>query len=90
MKALVFHKFRNICIKTILWTRNTNCFTIFVHRNFRRKTHSDCEYHKSHGRVFIESKKEVSGSLLLKYNEIVMIIVFHLKAALQWVSQLCF
>ena len=29
-----------ICIKTILWTRNTNCFTIFVHRNFRRKGHS--------------------------------------------------
>ena len=31
MKALLFHKFRNICIKTILWTRNTNCFTIFLH-----------------------------------------------------------
>ena len=31
MKALVFHKFRNIFIKTILWTMNTNCFTIFVH-----------------------------------------------------------
>ena len=45
MKALLFHKFRNICIKTILWTRNTNCFTIFVHWNFRRKGHSDCEYH---------------------------------------------
>ena len=45
MKALLFHKFKNICIKTILWTRNTNCFTIFVHRNFRRKSHSDCEYH---------------------------------------------
>ena len=37
MKALLFHKFRNICIKTILWTRKTNCFTIFVLRNFRRK-----------------------------------------------------
>ena len=36
MKAL----FKNICIKTILWTRNTNCFTIFVHGNFRRKGHS--------------------------------------------------
>ena len=23
MKALLFHKFRNIYIKTILWTRNT-------------------------------------------------------------------
>ena len=47
MNALVFHKFKNICtgIKTMLWTRNTNCFTIFVHRNFRRKCHSDCEYH---------------------------------------------
>ena len=45
MKALLFHKFRNICIKTILWTRNTNCFTIFLLRNFRRKSHSDCEYH---------------------------------------------
>ena len=30
MKALLFRKFRNICKKTILWTRNTNCFTIFV------------------------------------------------------------
>ena len=30
MKALLFHIFKNICIKTILWTRNTNCFTIFV------------------------------------------------------------
>ena len=46
MKALLFHKFRNICINTILWTRNTNCFTIFVHRSFRRKSHSDCEYHR--------------------------------------------
>ena len=45
MQALLFHKFKNICIKTTLWTRNTNCFTIFVHRNFRRKSHSDCEYH---------------------------------------------
>ena len=45
MKALLFHKFRNICIKTILWNRNKYCFTIFVHRNFRRKNHSDCEYH---------------------------------------------
>ena len=42
--ALLFHTFRSICIKTILWTRNTICFTIFVHRNFRRKSHSDCEY----------------------------------------------
>ena len=41
----LFHKFRNICIKTILWNRNKYCFTIFVHRNFRRKNHSDCEYH---------------------------------------------
>ena len=24
---------------------NTNCFTIFVHWNFRRKIHSDWEYH---------------------------------------------
>ena len=40
MKALLFHKFKNICIKGILWTRNTNCFTIFVRRNFRRKGHS--------------------------------------------------
>ena len=30
LKALLFHKYKNICIKTILWTRNTNCFTIFV------------------------------------------------------------
>ena len=30
MKALLFHKFRNICITTKLWTRNTNYFTIFV------------------------------------------------------------
>ena len=52
MKALLFHKFRNICIKTIFWTRKTNCFTIFVLRNFRRKSHSDCEYFiQSHGRV---------------------------------------
>ena len=28
MKALLFHTFKNIYIKTILWTRNTNCFTI--------------------------------------------------------------
>ena len=40
MRALLFHKFKNLCIKTILWTRNTNCFTISVHRNFRRKVHS--------------------------------------------------
>ena len=46
MKALLFHNFKNICIKTILWTRNTNCFTIFVNRNFRRKGHSPrCQYH---------------------------------------------
>ena len=45
MKALLFHKYRNICIKTILWTRNTYCFTIFVHRKLRRKNHSDCDYH---------------------------------------------
>ena len=45
MNALLFHKFRTICIKTILWTRNTNCFTIFVHANFRRKSHPDCDYH---------------------------------------------
>ena len=32
-------------IKTILWTMNTNCLTIFVQRNFRRKSHSYCEYH---------------------------------------------
>ena len=53
MKALVFHKFRNICIKTILWNMNTNCFTIFVHRTFRWKSHSACKYHTvlSHGRV---------------------------------------
>ena len=31
MKALVFLKFRNIFIKTILWTMNTYCFPIFVH-----------------------------------------------------------
>ena len=32
MKALVFHKFRNICINVYvyIWTMNTNCFTIFV------------------------------------------------------------
>ena len=24
-----------VCIKTILWTSNTNCFTIFVHRPFK-------------------------------------------------------
>ena len=51
MKALLFYKFRNICIKKTLWTRKTNCFTIFVHRNFRTKSHSDCEYHIAHGRV---------------------------------------
>ena len=45
MKALLFHEFRNICIETILWTRKTNCFTIFLPRNFRRKSHSNCEYH---------------------------------------------
>ena len=28
----MFHKFKNICITTILWTRNTNCFTIFGRR----------------------------------------------------------
>ena len=31
MKALLFDKFKNICISTILWTRNTNRFTICVH-----------------------------------------------------------
>ena len=46
MKVLLFHKFKNICRKTILWTRDTNCFTIFVHRNFRRYGHTQsCEYH---------------------------------------------
>ena len=45
MKALFFHKFKNICIKTIFWTRNTNCFTIFVHRIFRRNCIQNCEYH---------------------------------------------
>ena len=40
MKALLFHKFKNICIKTMLWTMNTRCLTIFVHRNFRRKVNS--------------------------------------------------
>ena len=29
MKALLFDKFKNICVKTILWTRNTNC-SLFV------------------------------------------------------------
>ena len=47
MKALLFHKFRNICIKT----RNTNCFTIFVHRNFRRKAIQTVSIILSHGRV---------------------------------------
>ena len=41
----MFHKFRIICIKTILWTRNANCFTIFVHRNLRRNGIQSCEYH---------------------------------------------
>ena len=42
MKALLFHKFK----KTILWTRNTNCFTIFVHmRILGEKTIQSCEYH---------------------------------------------
>ena len=31
MKALLFHKIRNICIKTILWTRKTNLsFSLFM------------------------------------------------------------
>ena len=40
VKALLFHKIKNICKKTILLNWNTNCFTIFVLRNFRRKGHS--------------------------------------------------
>ena len=32
-------------LKTILWTRNTNCFSIFVHRNLRRNGIQNCEYH---------------------------------------------
>ena len=28
------------CIKTTFWTMTTNCFTIFLHRNIRRKEHS--------------------------------------------------
>ena len=46
MKALLFHKFKNMCIKTILWTRNTNGFTIFVHiGTLGEKTIQSCEYH---------------------------------------------
>ena len=51
MKALLIHKFKNIpvCVKTIpvpvLWIRNANCFTIFVHRNLGEKSIQSCEYH---------------------------------------------
>ena len=38
----IYFKFKNIARKTILWTRNKNCFTIFVRvlRNLRRNCHS--------------------------------------------------
>ena len=51
MKALLFNKFKKHMYKFKLlegikpnhWTKNTNCFTIFVHtvhRSYRRKGHS--------------------------------------------------
>ena len=54
MKAVLFHKFKSICIKTILWTRTTNCFTIFVHvcTTFGEMAIQSCEDHLVlHGHV---------------------------------------
>ena len=43
MKALLFHKFKNICIKTIFWTRNPNCLYLVT---LGEKAIQSCEYHK--------------------------------------------
>ena len=42
MKALLFPKFKNICIKTM----NTNCFTILYIGTIGEKAIQSCEYHK--------------------------------------------
>ena len=61
MKALVFHKFKNICIKTILWTRNTNYFTTFVHRILKEiRPFKAVSIIKSHGHINVGFKERVS------------------------------
>ena len=51
MKALLFHNFKNICIKTTFWTRNTNCFTILYIRTFEKNAIQTVSIIQSQGRV---------------------------------------
>ena len=46
MKALLFHKLKNICIKTILWTIGIETFSLFLYiGTLGEKAIQSYEYH---------------------------------------------
>ena len=46
MKALLFHKFKNICMKTILWTIGIQNVSLFLYiGTLGEIALQNCEYH---------------------------------------------